>query len=349
MAEYKSEYYAEKERNYRKELHGLQRELPRYMMPYLQDLELSHQVRTSIAYTRELISFLRFIKDQNPLYQGMPLAQIPYECMENLTYLDINEYQSYLSYSDGEGGHSCGDHAINRAMCALRGFFRYEVIHEHLVKDPTLGASKGKRIKNKPIERLTAAGAHQLLQGVEASQSGTEHSRCFTVKTQLRDTAIFTLLLGTGIRVSEIVGLDMKDIDFERQSIRIVRKGGDIDDVYFNENVAAALKDYIELERGNYLPDPDEPALFLSNKRCRMTTRGMQKLVEKYGKSTLGNQSLHPHTLRKTFGTRLYEATGDIAIVADTLGHSSINTTRKHYADVSDQHKARVREIDLYD
>ena len=348
MATYKSKYYEEKEKKYKSELHTLQKQLPRYMMPYLTDLELRCQVRTCIGYTRDLITFFEYLQEENPTYGNLALREIPYDALENLNYMDINEFQRYLSSTEGAHKHSRGDHAIQRALCALSGFFKYEVIHEHLAKDPTLGASRKKKLHNKPIDRLDVEETNELLNGVEASLSGSEHSRAFTVKTQLRDTAIITVLLGTGIRVSECAGLDLADVNFRNQTIRIVRKGGDIDDVYFNSTVAEALHDYIDNERPAYTDADDEPALFLSNRKKRMAVRSIQEMVAKYGKSTINKMALHPHTFRKTFGTSLYDATGDIAIVADVLGHKSIETTRKHYAAISEKHKAMVKEIDLY-
>ena len=233
-------------------------------------------------------------------------------------------------------------------MCTLRGYFGFEVAREHLVKNPMLGAAKPQQPKEKPIERLRADQVNQLLQGIEASESGSERSRAFTVRTQLRDTAIATLLLNTGIRVSECVGLDLKDINFDEMSVCVVRKGGRIEYVYMNEETARAIHDYIHLERPNFISSPKEPALFLSNRRQRMAVRSIQAMLEKYGRSVLKKDNLHPHTLRKTYGTMLYEATSDIGLVSETLGHKSVDTTRKHYADISEQHKRLAGTLHVY-
>ena len=344
----KSKYYKEKEKQEKAKLHALQKEVPRFMKAYLTDVELSREPRTAIAYTRDLLTFARFLQESNPLYRDTPVTDIPYECIESLTFADINEFQQYLSQNDGLYQHNNGDEAIARAMCAVRGFFHFEVSHDNLAKDPTIGAAKDKRKKTRPIERLSVPEARDLLDGIEASLSGTDRSRAFTVKTQLRDTAIVTLLLNTGIRISECVGLDIADLDLEHRSIRILRKGGNEADIYFNQETADALRDYITIERPGYIRSDDEEALFLSGRKKRMAVRSMQEMLEKYGRAILGYTNLHPHLLRKTYGTALYEETSDIALVSDTLGHRSIETTRKHYSDVSDEHKRRNLDIHLF-
>lgn len=347
MAKVKSDYYDEKNRKEIAKLHDLQSELPQFMQPYLKDTELSHQVRTSIAYTRELITFLTYIQDMNPAYKDTAVKDIPFSVLEQLTAYDINDYLTYLAGHDGVHSHSNGDAALQRAMSALRGYFSYEVIHENLTKNPMVGAAKPRRVKEKPIERLSTDQAAELLAGVEASNSGTDRSRAFTVKTQLRDTAIVTLLLNTGIRISECVGLDVSDIHEDR-SFTVVRKGGKIERLFLNDAAYDAVTDYIRNERKHYLDDPDEPALFLSNRKQRMSVRSIQAMLEKYGKSTIQKMDLHPHTLRRTYGTLLYEATSDISLVSETLGHKSLDTTRRHYADVSEQHRRIAGTLDVY-
>ena len=128
----------------------------------------------------------------------------------------------------------------------------------------------------------------------------------------------------------------------------MVRKGGRIEYVYMNEETARAIRDYIEAERPAFINSTQEPALFLSNRKQRMAVRSIQAMLEKYGKSVLQKDNLHPHTLRKTYGTMLYEATSDIGLVSETLGHKSVDTTRKHYADVSEQHKRLAGTLHVY-
>lgn len=147
-----------------------------------------------------------------------------------------------------------------------------------------------------------------------------------------------TLFLGTGIRISELVGLNTDDIDFNTNSFIVTRKGGNRTILYFNDEVKAALEDYI-VERSSKAKSNDEPALFLSMRETRISARAVQNLVKKYAQIVSPLKKITPHKLRSTFGTNLYRETGDIYVVADVLGHKDVNTTKKHYAALSETSK----------
>ena len=154
-----------------------------------------------------------------------------------------------------------------------------------------------------------------------------------------------TLLLGTGIRVSECVGLNLNDLDFGTGSMRIHRKGGKEVILYFGSEVEFALKDYLE-EREQILPEQGhEEALFLSMQRKRLAVRSVENLVKKYARVVTPLKKITPHKLRSTYGTSLYRETGDIYLVADVLGHSDVNTTKKHYAALEDERRRSARNM----
>ena len=154
--------------------------------------------------------------------------------------------------------------------------------------------------------------------------------------------ALLTLLLGTGIRVSECVGLDIHDVDFDNQRMKVRRKGGYEDIVYFGEEVSLALQDYLE-ERERIIPlTGHENAFFLSMQNRRITVRSVENLVKKYASKVTTMKKITPHKLRSTYGTTLYQETGDIYLVADVLGHKDVNTTRKHYAAMQDENKRKA-------
>lgn len=162
-------------------------------------------------------------------------------------------------------------------------------------------------------------------------------------KTKVRDLAILTLMLGTGIRVSECVGIDLNDVDFNNGRVKVTRKGGYESYVYFGDEVTDALTDYFE-ERKHIEPvSGHENALFLSSQRKRMSVRSVEMLVKKYSEGVIPMKHITPHKLRSTYGTELYRETGDIYLVADVLGHSDVNTTRKHYADMDEDRRRSAR------
>ena len=152
-------------------------------------------------------------------------------------------------------------------------------------------------------------------------------------------------MLGTGIRVSECVGLDINDVDFDNDRIKVVRKGGSESFVYFGDEVRNALLDYME-ERKNLTTEPGhENALFISAKNKRLCVRSVELLVKKYASTVTTVKHITPHKLRSTYGTNLYQASKDIYLVADVLGHKDVNTTRRHYAEIVDENKRNARNI----
>ena len=149
---------------------------------------------------------------------------------------------------------------------------------------------------------------------------------------------MLTLFLGTGIRISECVGLNTEDVDFRNLSIRITRKGGNQTVLFINDEIAEALDSYCNNERLE-MKGADSPALFLSLQGKRITTRAVQLLVKKYASIITPLKHITPHKLRSTYGTNLYRETGDIYLVADVLGHKDVNTTRKHYAAMAEENR----------
>jgi site-specific recombinase XerD len=177
---------------------------------------------------------------------------------------------------------------------------------------------------------------------------GSDRQQKILQNTRYRDYAILTLLLRTGIRVSECVGLDLSDINFKEMSMCVVRKGHKEHILYFDDVVEDALMDYIQFERPKYIESDKEKALFLSNRKKRLAVRSIQEMVDKYAKVAVSNKKISPHKMRSTYGTALYNKTGDIRLVADVLGHSDINTTAKHYAASEDAHRRMAAKIDPY-
>ena len=163
-----------------------------------------------------------------------------------------------------------------------------------------------------------------FLDAVESGEKLTDRQKVFHEKTKKRDLAMMTLLLGTGMRVSECVGINIKDLDFQNNAVKVTRKGGNEVFLYFGEEVRETLA--------------NEDALFLSSQGKRIGVRTVQNMVKKYAQGVT-IKKITPHKLRSTFGTNLYQETGDIYLVADVLGHADVNTTRKHYADIEDSRR----------
>lgn len=199
------------------------------------------------------------------------------------------------------------------------------------------------KIHEKAIIRLDVDEVAMLLDYIEhAGDQLSGQRKAYYEKTKVRDLALITLLLGTGIRVSECVGLDVEDVDFKNDAIKVTRKGGNEMFVYFGEEVEKALLDYLEVRETITPVAGHEHALFYSIQRKRMGIQAVENLVKKYAKQITSTKKITPHKLRSTYGTSLYRETGDIYLVADVLGHKDVNTTRKHYAAIGDERRRKA-------
>ena len=200
------------------------------------------------------------------------------------------------------------------------------------------------KIHDNAIVRMEPNEVAQFLDNVEYGNKLSAHQQAYHEKNKIRDLALLTLMLGTGIRVSECVGLDINDIDFDYDRIKVVRKGGYEAYVYFGSEARDALLDYLD-ERNNITAiEGHENALFLSSQKKRISVRSVENLVKKYAKITTPLKKITPHKLRSTYGTTLYQQTSDIYLVADVLGHKDVNTTKKHYADIDDWQRMKAKD-----
>ncbi len=345
-------YHEKKETAYVLQLRKLLRELPPYTADYFRAIEQKSSAKTRISYAYDFQVFLRFLMEKNPALQDKSMREITMDDLNKLTALDIEEYQEYLKYYESENGEQKnGANSIARKMSSLRSMFDYFFKKELLIKNVAMQVDMPK-IHEKAIIHLEPDEVAIFLDSLDHYEKElTGKKKDFFLKTKVRDIAIVTLFLGTGIRVSECVGLDLTDVNFRENSIRIIRKGGNEAILYFGEEVEKALLDYIEGPRvqaaSQALPG-EENALFFSLQKKRISVHAVENLVEKYARAFVPQKKITPHKLRSTFGTALYQETEDIYLVADVLGHSDVGTTRKHYAAIKDQNRRKAaRAINL--
>lgn len=316
--------------------------LPAFCKTFFIGIEPTTASRTRIAYAYDLGCFFEYLHDTNPICAKLEIRDIPLSILEELTPLDIEEYLSYLKYYIKDGIEYTNDErGIKRKLASLRTFYRYFYKNELIKEDPAIKVDMPK-IHEKTIIRLDIDEVALLLDEVESGENLTERQRKFHEKTKVRDLAIMTLLLGTGIRVSECVGLDMEDVDFKNNGIKIHRKGGAEVIIYFSEEVRKALIDYAVERQKITAANGSINAFFLSLQNKRITVRAVENLVKKYSKLVTTLKNITPHKLRSTYGTNLYRESGDIYLVANVLGHKDVNTTRKHYAAIDDDARRKA-------
>ena len=324
-------------------LRELMRQLPKFTASFFRGIEPTTASRTRIAYAYDLGIFFEYIKENNPLYADKEITDFPLEILDQITALDIEEYLEYLSYYVKDNSeHQNTERGKMRKLASLRTLYNYYYRKEMIKTNPASIVSMPK-IHQKEIVRLDIDEVARLLDEVEQGDNLTKREQNYHKKTKTRDLALLTLLLGTGIRVSECVGLDIDDVDLKNTGIKIRRKGGKEQVVYFSDEVAEALLAYIKERKTIIAETGHENALFLSLQKKRINVRSVENLVKKYSKLVTQLKNITPHKLRSTYGTSLYRETGDIYLVASVLGHSDVNTTKKHYAAIEDERRRLAR------
>lgn len=314
--------------------------MPGFAKDYFRAIEPTTSTRTRISYAYDIRIFFQFLLEENPAFRGKTMNDITIDVLDMLKPVDIEEYLEYLKVYQGEDGiKTNGERAMKRKMVALRGFYAYFFKREMIRTNPTVLVDMPKT-HDKAIIRLDTDETASLLDYIEhAGDSLSGQKKVYWEKTKTRDLALVTLLLGTGIRVSECVGLDIGDVDFKNNGIKVVRKGGNEMVVYFGDEVEQALRSYLEERNGITPLAGSENALFLSSQRRRIGVQAVENLVKKYARQITTTKKITPHKLRSTYGTTLYQETNDIYLVADVLGHKDVNTTKKHYAAMDDKRR----------
>ena len=320
--------------------------LPPFCKQFFKGVDNIYGSRTKIAYAYDLRIFFDFLHQNHAYGKTMDILEYPLDILDKVKREDIEDYMEYLSLYSKETNEfefdiTNEERGKSRKLASLRSFYNYFFRNEMIQTNPASLVPMPK-LHKKEIIRLEPNEVAQLLDQVEAGTKLTEKQTAYHAKTKIRDLAILTLLLGTGIRVSECVGLNIYDVDFDNMGIRIRRKGGYEDIVYFGDEVEKALSDYLD-QREHIIPvSGHEDALFLSMQNKRLTVRSVENLVKKYSSLVTSLKKITPHKLRSTYGTNLYQETGDIYLVADVLGHKDVNTTRKHYAAMQDYNKRKA-------
>lgn len=332
------------------------RELPQACSDFIRSIAVTTGTFTRLAYAIDLRTFFNFLHAERVAFADKPIRLLEDSDLEKLTRNDITAYTEYLTYylkdtdDDSVPNKVFVNHdlSIKRKLCSIRSFYDYLFKNQRISSNVTELVPLPK-IHEKPIIRLSRDEMSRILSVSQTGEALSKGQQKFQKITAKRDFAMLSLFLGTGIRVSECVGIDLNDLDMENNAFLVTRKGGNQVVLYFPPEVADALGEYLN-ERMQIEPLPGhENALFLSLQRKRITQRAVQNLVKKYAAVAAPlKQKISPHKLRSTYATNLYQETSDIYLVADVLGHTSVDTTRKHYADMTDaRRRMAARHVHL--
>jgi len=336
-------YHDKKNIEHTLRLREMLKELPLFLYDYFSSITDLKSARTRLGYAYDLKIFFGFLSEE--VFDCRKIVDLTIGDLAKVQSEHISAFMEYLTYyiPPGETDTAIQNQARgkSRKLAAVRVLFKHLYMKKQLPANPAELVAFPK-INDRAITTLESDEIARLLDEVDSGEKLTPKQRQFHERTKRRDAAIITLLLGTGLRVSECVGLDIHHLDFTTNGLRVVRKGGDEVVLYFGTEVEAALIEYLD-EREDASPLPGhENALFLSLQNKRLTDRAIQNMVKKYASLITSLKNISPHKLRSTFGTQLYAETQDIYLVANVLGHADVNTTRKHYAKMDEHYRRRA-------
>lgn len=334
-------YYLEQNKKKHKELLARLKELPAFCRDYFISIEPRTSSLTRVNYATDLYIFFDYLSKNSSRFMGKQLNEWTTDDLNAVNAKDIERFLSYLSFYELNGKEYInGENAKARKLSAIRSLFKY-FYHNGELKENVASKVKSPKLHDKAITRLDGQEINKLLNNAESeTKFSSSRQNKYSLKTRDRDIALLTLLLGTGIRVSECVGLNIDDVDLNTKSFVVTRKGGNKATLYFSDEVKDALGIYI-VEK-NKKKEIGNGALFLSLQNKRITVRAVENLVKKYAETVTTLKKITPHKLRSTYGTALYRETKDIYVVAEVLGHRDVNTTKRHYAAISEDIKKQA-------
>lgn len=321
------------------------KELPDFASKFFKDLKTKGMSeRTRLEYAYDMKRFFDFIGNQSGFKNVSLYSLKAADILDVLTYDDIQEYLDTLNTHTVTDRYGKQKEVLSspsskaRKISSLRSFYKY-YFRKGEIQNNLADLMDLPKIPDNNIIVMDKSQVQRILEAVSDTSSMSNGEIIRHNKIVKRDFAIMMLFFGTGIRVSELVGIDLSDIDFYDASLLITRKGGDEDEVFFGSEVQEALEDYVNSSRDYLLAGNDDPALFISMQHKRMTVRSVQLMIKGYAEKAGLNMKVTPHALRRTFASTVYSNSNDIYLVAEALHHSSVETTRRHYARMSKERK----------
>ncbi len=294
--------------------------------------------KTVSEYLLDLRTFFRFllardkkISPDSEKFEQIDIRGIDLDYIRNITTEDIYEF---LMYTDNIRGNMAA--AKSRKLSAIKGFFKYLSVKRMMLEDNPAAEIEAPKKKQALPKFLSLEESLELLNAVKNDKES---------KTTVRDYAIITLFLNCGMRVSELVGISLEDVDRELRSLTVTGKGNKQRIVYLNEACRIALADHLEERLGEQHKACMSRALFLSSREQRISVKTVQWLVYKY-LDMAGLESKHysVHKLRHTAATLMYQTGNvDVRVLKDILGHEQLNTTQI-YTHVSNRSMEQAME-----
>ncbi len=329
------------------------REMPDFIADFIFSVQESKAISTQIEYIKDITLFFEFIIDLPEFSHIKNISELTIQDLKKLDEKDVRHFISHLT--EYKKTFTRKDNSIYtqtfrnnqegkaRKLATLHVLYKwltrnYDIID--ITRHVEIKVNKKKQIKDKldknEIDKLVKTIIDDA--NIESKQVLKFHLR-----NKLRDLTITLLLAFTGIRIGELVQLDLDDISTKDLVMVVIRKSGDQELVYMPKEIISTLNAYIEKRKMlKDIPKEYENALFVTWQKKRIHPKTINAMLRKYKQRAKIDIKVTPHTFRRTFGTALLDQLGDIQLVADILGHSSPETTRKHYAQTSEKRKKQV-------
>ncbi|MGG6310811.1 tyrosine recombinase XerS [Paenibacillus macerans] len=337
-------------------------ELPWYVTEYIDTRKRKLSHTTLLNYCHDYIIFFDWLVAEK--FAAPSRQEIELSVLEKLTVREIENFLTYLEYQLGNSKLT-----INRKLSALKSLFDYlqnkaetEDLKPYLERnvmakiefnavkesqETIAGRIEGKILRADDFELFRQFIAHDF----GAQNRDNKRLYHFHEFNRERDTAIVSLILGSGLRLSEVAGINIEDLDMNKGLVRVIRKGNKEQYVYFSQQAMADLQNYLQIREARYKPEKAETDLFMAapigrkGKSRRLTPRAIEKLIEKYA-AAYGKPALTVHSLRHSFATRYHQENNDVPRLKNQLGHSSIQTTMIYTHLTDEEMRKAVNNMD---
>ena len=328
------EYRKEKNQDYNYWIEQLLKDMPDYVRTYERGIEGSTAPYTRFLYLQRISIFFSFLCEANPEIKKKGIRDISLDDLDALTAEDIEEFTHFIRTGRG-AGHENKEVSVNHYLSALSSFFEYCVTHDKLKKNIIKAVKRAKKVRHEVVRLNDDEKAEFFDSVVNGSGLSKRQQQLRSNAVVARDYAICILLIRTGLRVSEAVGINLGDLDIKRCCVHVMRKESKPDTVYFSDEVKEALSYYLSL-RGAFCITPvssETDPLFLAStkkdKGKRLSVRSVERLVKKYAESGIPSvgSRITPHKLRSTYATDMIRKTGNLSLVQAELNHESPATT----------------------
>ncbi len=325
--------------------------LPDYVFDYIEVAYDGESVNTQIGYSIDIKTFFEYLIKFK--FRDVSTEDITPDMLNEVTLRDLNGFKAYLKEYESEYISALGrvvkrtrtnnEYGINRKLSGVRGLFLYLYKNDYIDHNIT-DKLDFKKLHQKMKRPLATKDVMNLIDVIYNGENYFEgRQKASYLNRKQRDIALFTAYLGTGCRVSEIVNLNITDIDFESSSFIITRKGGDRQEIFMPIQVENEMLKYVE-ERLADDDTKDTDPLFISRNRKRILPQTVEKNLKNYCRAAgiTDPDKMHPHALRRTFACNLIADGIDIKMVAELMGHKNIEVTHRYYTQYASERRKQV-------